>query len=112
MNPDSHSNSADWLRPAEEQEGLKRSTETIRERIWVIIGAVAITTLIAIAYVLTATKTYEATATLLVTPVTDNDPVVTSLGLLRESSDPTQDVQTASQLIANIDVARHASQEA
>jgi receptor protein-tyrosine kinase len=111
MTPDSHSNSADWLRPAEEQEGLKRSAETIRERIWVIVGAVAITTLIAIVYVLAATKTYEATADLLVTPVTDTDPVVTSLGLLRESSDPTRDVQTASQLIANIDVARRASRQ-
>ena len=111
MSPPKYSSSADWLRPAEEQEGLKRSVDTIRERIWVIVGAVVVTTFIAIVYVLTAAKSYEATTDVLVTPVSSNDPVVTSLGLLRESSDPTRDVQTASQLIANIDVARRASKQ-
>ncbi len=106
MSQHRYSSSAEWLQPAEEQEGLKRYVETIRERFWVIFAAVAVTTGIAILYVLTATKTYEATADMLVTPISGSDPVLTSLGLLRESSDPTRDVQTASQLIANIDTAR------
>lgn len=106
-----YSSSADWLRPAEDQEGLKRYVETVRERFWVIVAAVAVTTGIAILYVLTATKTYEATADMLITPISGDDPVLTSLGLLRESADPTRDVQTASQLIANIDVARRAGDE-
>ena len=74
-----------------------------------IIAAVCVTTGIALLYVVAATKTYEASADMLVTPVSGTDPVLTSLGLLRESSDPTRDVQTASQLIANIDTARRAA---
>jgi capsular exopolysaccharide synthesis family protein len=105
-----YSSSAAWLQPAEEQEGLSRYVETVRERFWVILAAVVVTTGIAILYVLTATKTYVATSDMLITPITGDDPVLTSLGLLRESSDPTRDVQTASQLIANIDVAKRAGE--
>lgn len=104
-----YSSSADWLQPAEDQEGLKRYVETVRERFWIILAAVLVTTGIAILYVATATKTYDATTDMLITPITGDDPVLTSLGLLRESADPTRDVQTASQLIANIDVARRAA---
>jgi capsular exopolysaccharide synthesis family protein len=97
--------SADWLEPPEEQEGLRRYVETIRERIWLIVATTAITTLVAIAYVLTATKTYDAEAELLVTPVSGDNPVLSTLGLIRESADPTRDVETAAQLVTNIDVA-------
>jgi capsular exopolysaccharide synthesis family protein len=100
-----YSTSADWLRPSEEQEGLKRYVETLRERWLLVVGAVIVCTAIAVAYVVTTTKTYDATANVLVTPVTGSDPVQTSLGMLRESADPTRDVQTASQLIANLEVA-------
>ena len=109
MSPAPYRSSVDWLRPAEEQAGLKRYVETLRERWRLIALAVIVTTLIAGAYVATASKTYVATADMLITPVNSSDPVLTSLGLLRESSDPTRDVQTASQLIANIDVARRAA---
>src|ERR671915_39610 len=95
----------DWLQPQEEQEGLQRYVETIRERLLLIILTVAITTGIAILYVLTATKQYEARADLLVSPITGDDPVLTSLGLIRESVDPTRDVETASQLVTNLEVA-------
>jgi polysaccharide biosynthesis transport protein len=111
VNPAPYKNSGDWLRPTEEQQGLKRYVETLRERARLIIVATVITTLIAVAYVVTATKTYEASSDMLVTPVNSSDPVLSSLGLLRESSDPTRDVQTASQLIANIEVARLASKK-
>jgi receptor protein-tyrosine kinase len=104
-----YSDSADWIKPVEEQAGLKRSVETIRERIWVIVGAIVVTTLIAVVYVATASKTYEATANILVSPVSSSDPVINSLGLLRESSDPTRDIETASQIIHNIEVARRAA---
>lgn len=97
--------SDDWRQPPVEQEGLQRYVETIRERFWLILVTVAITTGIAILYVLTATKTYEAQADLLITPVTGDDPVLTSLGLIRESADPTRDVETASRLVTNLVVA-------
>jgi capsular exopolysaccharide synthesis family protein len=107
-----YSNSTDWLRPPEEEQGgLKRYAETLRERFWTIVLSVIVCTAIAILYVLTAAKTYESTANMLITPVSGNDPVLAGLGLLRESSDPTRDVQTASQLIANIDVARRAAED-
>jgi capsular exopolysaccharide synthesis family protein len=97
--------STDWLHPPEEQEGLQRYVETIRERFWLIVTTVAITTAIAIIYVGTAAKTYTAEADILVTPVTGDSPVSGSLGLLRESADPTRDVETASRLVTNLSVA-------
>ena len=100
-----HSSAPEWLHPPEEQEGLQRYVETIRERIWLIVTAVVLTTLIAIFYVATATKQYDAESDLLITPVTGDDPVLTSLGLIRESADPTRDVETASRLVTNLTVA-------
>src|SRR5262245_58447910 len=96
---------ADWLRPPEEPEGLRRYVDTIRERIWIVVIAVAVTTLIAILYVATATKTYEATSDLLVTPLVTDDPAIHSLPIIFESSDPTRDVETASQFVTNNEVA-------
>jgi tyrosine-protein kinase len=97
---------ADWLEPqAEEEEGLRRYVETIRERIGLVVITILITTGIALLYVLTAQKTYEATANLLITPVATEDAAIRSLPLLFESSDPTRDVETASQFVNNVDVA-------
>jgi capsular exopolysaccharide synthesis family protein len=101
----SQSTATDWLQPPEEQEGLQRYIETIRERIWLIVTAVVVTTAIAIIYVATATKMYNAEADLLVTPVSGDDPALNSLGLIRSSADPTRDVETASRLVTNTDVA-------
>jgi tyrosine-protein kinase len=96
---------ADWLQPPEEQAGLSRYAETLRERFWLIVLAVLITTGISILYVVTAAKIYDAEADLLITPVSGSDPVLTSLGLISNSADPTRDVETASRLVTNIDVA-------
>lgn len=96
---------ADWLQPPEEQEGLGRYVETIRERIWLIGAVTGITVLIAVVYVLTASKTYEASADVLVTPISGNDPVLASLGLIGVSADPTRDVETAARLMTNTTVA-------
>jgi tyrosine-protein kinase len=100
-----HSSAMDWLQPPEEQEGLKRYVETIRERIWLIVISVVVTTGIALLYVATATKTYSAEADVLVTPISGTDPALTGLGLIPQSSDPTRDVETASRLITDINVA-------
>jgi capsular exopolysaccharide synthesis family protein len=99
------STGTDWVHPPEEQEGLQRYIETIRERIWLIVTAVVVTTAIALIYVSVATKMYDAEADLLITPVASDDPVLSSLGLIRESTDPTRDVETASRLVTNITVA-------
>ncbi len=58
----------EWLEPPAE-EGLSRYVETIRERWRLVVIAFVATTLVAILYVVTANKTYEARADLLVTPI-------------------------------------------
>jgi capsular exopolysaccharide synthesis family protein len=103
---------AEWLQPpAEEEEGLRRYVETIRERLWLVLLTIVITTGIAVAYVVFAQKTYEATANLLVTSVATDDAAIRSLPLIFESSDPTRDVETGSQFVNNVDVATTVRQE-
>lgn len=105
------SSATEWLHPPEEREGLQRYVETIRERIWLIVLTVAVTTGIAILYVATATKQYDAEADILVTPITGDNAVLSSLGLIRESADPTRDVETASRLVTNTNVASRVKSE-
>lgn len=102
---------AEWLEPPSESEGLRSYVETIRERLWMVILAVLITVGASVAYVVTAQKTYEARADLLVTPVSGEVPLLRSLPLIFESVDPTRDVETASQFVANLDVARRVKED-
>lgn len=99
----------EWLVPPDEQQGLRRYVQTLRERFWLIVAITLITTAAAIAYVSVATPTYEAEATVLVTPV--SDPIYEGLGVLMVSSDPTRDVQTASQLLTTAEVAERVKQD-
>ena len=103
--PDDNAGRSSWLQPSPEDEGLKRYVETIRERIWLVVIALVVTTGVAVLYVVTAQKTYQAQAQLLITPTPATDPVLASLGLLVESSDPTRDVETATQLVKTPQVA-------
>src|SRR4051812_259377 len=100
-----------WLRPSVDESPLRRYVQTIRERKWLIIATTLITTLLAAAYVATAEKTYKAETDMLVTPVPAADSTLNGLGLIQASSDPTRDVETASRLITNIDVARRVKQD-
>src|SRR3954468_21294594 len=96
----------EWLNPSVDEQGLAPYATTIRERKWLILATVLLTTLAAVIYLATAPKVYEAEADLLITPVPGSDPVYASLGLIHDTSDPTRDVETASRLIANVNVAR------
>jgi len=107
----SNGRAADWLAPPAEQQGLRRYVETLRERWWMVVLAVIVTTAAAIAYVLTAEKQYEAEADLLVTPVSGSDTLLGQLGLIRESTDPTRDVETASRLTTTVDVAERVREQ-
>jgi succinoglycan biosynthesis transport protein ExoP len=98
--------SASWLSPSVDEQGLARYATTLKERKWLIVATVLVTTLAAIAYLATAAKVYEAEADILITPVNSSDPVYSSLGLINASSDPTRDVETASRLITTNNVAR------
>src|SRR3712207_1950073 len=97
--------SAEWLRPRVEQQGLQRYVNTIRERIKLILAITALTTLAAVGYLALADEVYEAKTELLVTPVPSDDPALSGLPIIRQSSDPTRDVETAARLIANRQVA-------
>ena len=101
----------DWLQPPEEEAGLRQYVRILRERIWIVVAAVVLTTSIAIVYVVTANKVYEATADLLITAVPGTDTTLSSLPLIHQSSDPTRDVETAAQLVTNVDVANRVKQE-
>ncbi len=96
----------DWLHPPEEQEGLSRFVQTLRERSRLIIAIVAATTLVAILYVATATEIYEAEADVLVTPIAgEQSSAYVIAGLPQQSADPTRDVETAARLVTTLDVA-------
>jgi len=95
--PDSNN---EWLHAPTEQQGLKRYVETLRERIWLIVLAVVITTGAAVAYVATADEVYEAEADILISPVADEQASLVGLALIGESSDPLRAVETAAALIA------------
>ncbi len=98
--------------PGEAQQGLRRYVQTIRERFKLIALSVLVTTLAAALYVGTAQKTYKAEADLIITPIAGQDTTLNSVpGLIRESSDPTRNVQTAARLVTTIDVARKAKQK-
>jgi receptor protein-tyrosine kinase len=105
---DGNFRSAEWLRPRVEQQGLQRYVNTLRERIKLILAITLLTTGAAVAFVATAHKEYTAEADLLVTPVSQSDPAFQGLGLIRQSSDPTRDVETAARLVVNRDVALRA----
>ena len=105
------SSRASWITPPSEQEGLSRYLDTIRERIWLVVLTVAITTGVAILYVATATKSYEAESGLLVTPVPPEAELLVRVGLISESSDPGRDVQTVARLVTTTEVAARAQQE-
>lgn len=109
--PTVNSRAGDWMSPPAEQEGLQRYVDTIRERLRLIIAILAITTGVAVLYALAATKEYESTADMLVTPISGDDTSLNGLGLLTRSTDPTRDVETAAALITNSEVARQVRED-
>lgn len=91
--------SDDWLQPQAEQQPLQRFIETIRERVWLIVAAIVITTGFAIFYVATANKVYEADVQIVVQPLDDPDGSLAAVGLITQSNDPLRAIQTAAALI-------------
>lgn len=85
--------------------------ETVRERIWLVIGVMVLTLAAATLYLSTADEVYEAQSELLVTPVTEDDPALTGLALIRSSSDPSRDVETVARLVTSRAVAADVREE-
>lgn len=85
------------------ETSLERYLRTLRER-WLIVALVFVAAVsTAVIYVTTAPPVYEAQAQLLISPV--SDPNLTGVSLIRSSSDPSRDVQTAARLVGTLDVA-------
>jgi len=110
-NATASTSAAGWIRARPEQGGLQRYVDTVRERFWWILAIVVLTTLAATAYVLTAPKVYVASADLRLTPISSDEPAFAGLGLISESSDPTQDVETAARLVTSADVVERVRRE-
>jgi Mrp family chromosome partitioning ATPase/capsular polysaccharide biosynthesis protein len=102
---------APWRRPQLGVSGLERYFHTLRERLRLIVAVVVTTTLAALLYLAVASDQYRAEADLLVTPVGQEADALTGLPVIRESSDPTRDVETAARLVTNRDVAARVKSE-
>ena len=102
--PDGRKEAADWLQPPLAQSGARRYLQTLRERAWLVVLTLIVTTAAAVVYVATADKEYQAEADVLISPVPSEDTLLAGLALLRDSADPVRDVETAARLITARDV--------
>jgi capsular exopolysaccharide synthesis family protein len=103
--------SAGWRRPQAESAGLQRYFRVLRERAGLIALVTLITTLMAASYLVVATEKYKAETDLLVIPASRDDTALNALPLIRESSDPTRDVETAARLVTSRNVAERVKQQ-
>ena len=95
-----------WRRPQGETVGLERYFRILRERAGLIGLVVLVTTLTAAAYLAVATDKYRAESDLLVIPASRDQNALDGLPVIRESSDPTRDVETASRVVTSRNVAK------
>jgi receptor protein-tyrosine kinase len=93
-----------WVVPAGESQGLVSYLEAIRDGRWIIIGALVACLGMALLYLAQASKVYQTSADLQVTPQPDLP--VNVPGVIRESSDPTRSVETVARLVTNAPVAK------
>lgn len=89
---------------------LQRVLAILRRRIWYVAALALLGAAAAVSYSLMS-RSYEASADVLVTPVAGGDERYATLGLIRESADPTRDVETATRLAERHDVAAEAGRK-
>ena len=102
-------NRGEWRQP-NRPEGVAQYLQALRDRWWVIVIAILLTTGTALLYVTAAEKVYEAEADVLISPVANDNQLLISLGLTATSGDPLRDVETGARLIASTSVAELASE--
>jgi capsular polysaccharide biosynthesis protein/Mrp family chromosome partitioning ATPase len=93
---------ASWRRPRAE-EGVGRYLAVLRQRVRLILVVTGLCTLAAIVYVVGTAKTYQTQADVLVTPAPDS--LLPEQSLLRESSDPSVEVESVALVVTSQDVA-------
>lgn len=96
---------AGWIRDLGHEREGPRFRGLVRDGWWLVVLALLLSVGGAMAYLYTADKVYEARAELLVTPVPDSADLPLSLGLLRESADPTRNLETVARLVTTTPVA-------
>jgi succinoglycan biosynthesis transport protein ExoP len=106
-----HTDTSGWLVREGNGDGPRRYRDAVRDHLRLILLVTAVTTAAATTYVLVANRSYEATASLLVTPVSRVDDTLTNAGLVRDSNDPTRDVETVARLATTLNVAGIARQQ-
>lgn len=94
-----------WLASRPPRAELSRYLQLLRAHWVMLVVFVAAGLAAAFVYSSLATKSYTAEADLFITPVSTDDPNLVGLPLLRDTSDPTADVLTASKLVASPSVA-------
>jgi Mrp family chromosome partitioning ATPase/capsular polysaccharide biosynthesis protein len=95
----------DWIKPEAGTGNLGSYLATLWERKLVIVIIVAVCVDAAVVAILASSREYTAHAQVLVTPLPEGDAATVGLGLLRDSGAPDRDVVTATQFIANRNVA-------
>jgi Mrp family chromosome partitioning ATPase len=101
---------SDWFSKARESEGFPYYLEVLRSRLWFIILVLVLCVGAAVFSLSRATRVYESSADVLVTPVASDNSALVGLGLPTASSDPARDIETVARLIKTQVVARRVIQ--
>ena len=96
----------DWFGAEPESEGFPYFLAVLRSHLWFIVVTVIVCVGVATLYLTQVEKVYQSHADILITPVPRDNETLIGLGLPRESSDPTRDVETVARLIETPAVAR------
>lgn len=95
---------SDGFTESPREGGLRRYLRVLREHWLLVVAAVVVSMLAAFAYSVSADKTYEAEAILEINPVESSNGALDSLPVVRQSSDPTRDVETLARQIGTQEV--------
>ncbi len=89
----------DWFAPERDSEGLPYYLAVLRSHVWLIVVTVIVCLGATMLYLTQVEEVYQSHADLLITPIPRDNETFIGLGLPRESSDPTRDVETVVRLI-------------
>ncbi|MGI8624003.1 MAG: AAA family ATPase [Solirubrobacteraceae bacterium] len=95
---------ATWWTPDGETVGVPRYLEALRAGRWIVVAALVVCIAFAALYLVQAQRVYQATADVLVNPISNL--LVPVPGIIQQSNDPTRDVETAARLVTSPVVAR------
>jgi capsular exopolysaccharide synthesis family protein len=93
-------------RSSGDDQSLLRYGMVLRERVWIILACTILVLAAAVAYVEVAPKKYQAEAEMEVEAASPNDATLSSLPVLHQTGDPTEDVLTGASLVTTAPVAQ------